>query len=64
MTAGVGGGAGAGAGNGVWLVLVLGGMTYAELAVLREIERRRGRRYLVITTDVLTAERVVRGAMR
>ena len=62
--AGIGGGAAAAVGNGVWLVLVLGGITYAELAVLREIGKRRGRRYLVITTDVLTAERVVRGAMR
>lgn len=50
--------------NGVWLVVVLGGVTYAELAVLREIGKRRGRHYLVLTTDVLTAERVVRGAMR
>ena len=48
----------------MWLVVVLGGVTYAELAVLREIGKRRGRHYLVLTTDVLTAERVVRGAMR
>eukprot|EP00038_Savillea_parva_P026550 m.54978 g.54978 ORF g.54978 m.54978 type:complete len:619 (-) comp7572_c0_seq1:151-2007(-) len=58
------GGHPAGSTNGYWLVVVLGGITCAELAVLRQLGRRNGRKYLVLTTGLCTAERLLRGAMR
>lgn len=47
-----------------WIVLVLGGITCAELAVMRSLSRRGGRHYLFVVTSLCTAERLLRGAMR
>mmetsp|Transcript_31832 Transcript_31832/g.83414 ORF Transcript_31832/g.83414 Transcript_31832/m.83414 type:complete len:618 (+) Transcript_31832:216-2069(+) len=50
--------------NGLWLVVILGGVTAAELAILRRLGKASGRRYFVLTTGLCTAERMLRGAMR
>eukprot|EP00035_Acanthoeca_spectabilis_P030929 m.11667 g.11667 ORF g.11667 m.11667 type:complete len:605 (-) comp4467_c0_seq1:176-1990(-) len=50
--------------NGIWLVVIIGGVTSAELAVMRRLAHSKGRKFLFLTTGLCTAERLLRGAMR
>lgn len=45
------------------VVVMLGGCTYAELTLLRAVAAQQDLKLVVLTTDILTGERLIRSFM-